>query len=84
MNQVRIYHPALDRVIAVPESAVAIHRNAGWIPADEVGTEPADTGTTHDVAAHVAATPQNTDGGQPEDTPAKDTPATGRRQGKEK
>lgn len=35
MNQVRLYHPALDTHVSVPESAVDIHRVSGWIPADE-------------------------------------------------
>ena len=35
MNQVRLYHPALETHVTVPESAVDIHRNSGWIPADE-------------------------------------------------
>lgn len=35
MNQVRIYHPALDTHVSVPESAVDIHRVSGWVPADE-------------------------------------------------
>jgi hypothetical protein len=35
VNQVCIYHPALDTSVSVPESAVDIHRAAGWIPADE-------------------------------------------------
>lgn len=35
MNQVRIYHPGLDRTISVPETAVTIHKESGWIPADE-------------------------------------------------
>jgi hypothetical protein len=35
MSQVRIYHPELDTHVTVPESAVPIHRESGWIPADE-------------------------------------------------
>jgi hypothetical protein len=38
VNQVRIYHPQLDRHVTVPESAVQIHRASGWIPADEAPT----------------------------------------------
>lgn len=88
MNQVRIYHPALRRFVAVPESAVPMHRNAGWILADEVDTEPAgaaDAGTaaTQDTPVAGTGVPENTDGGEPEDPPAKDTPARGRRQPKE-
>jgi hypothetical protein len=37
----RIYHPALDRYVEVPESAVPIHRESGWILADEVTVEAA-------------------------------------------
>jgi hypothetical protein len=35
VNQVRMYHAALDTHVSVPESAVDIHRVSGWIPADE-------------------------------------------------
>ena len=35
MIEVRIYHPALDTHVTVPESAVSIHRASGWVPADE-------------------------------------------------
>lgn len=85
MNHVRIYHPALERFVAVPESAVPMHRNAGWILADEVGTEPADAtdpgAARHDVPADAGSS-EHADG-EPEDQPAKDTSARGRRQPKE-
>jgi hypothetical protein len=77
MTDVRIYHPALDRYVAVPESAVSIHRNAGWILADEVGTEAAavDSGSAGTQANGLAV--------PPEETTAKTTSARGRRQDKE-
>lgn len=43
MIEVRIYHPALDTHVTVPESAVSIHRASGWVPADEY-TAPAAQG----------------------------------------
>lgn len=47
MNQVQIYHPTLDRIVSVPETAVPIHRESGWILADEreapVEQTPAET-----------------------------------------
>jgi hypothetical protein len=36
----RIYHPALDRYVDVPETAVPIHRESGWILADEREADP--------------------------------------------
>lgn len=81
MNQVRIYHPVLDRYVAVPESAVPMHRNAGWIPADEVGTD------TEEATGSAAAIKQDTtpadEEATPESTTAKNTSARGRRQDKE-
>jgi len=76
MTDVRIYHPALDRYVAVPESAVSIHRNAGWILADEVGTEAAVDSGSAGTQANGLAVP-------PEETTAKTTSARGRRQDKE-
>jgi len=37
--QVRIYHPELDRVESVAESAVPQHRSQGWLLADEAEAE---------------------------------------------
>jgi len=84
VNQTRIYHPALDRYIAVPESAVPIHRNSGWILADEVGTEAAESRkpASRDVSTSAADT-SAADDGKPEGTPAKNTPAKNRRQPEE-
>lgn len=81
MNQVRIYHPALDRYVAVPESAVPMHRNAGWIPADEVGTDIEDA-TDSAPAIESNSTPADAEA-SPESTTAKNTSARGRRQDKE-
>lgn len=43
MSRARIYHPVLDRTIQVPESAVPIHRESGWVPADEYVPSPIDS-----------------------------------------
>lgn len=58
MKQVRIYHPALDRYVEVPETAVPIHRESGWIPADErtVEIQDKDGGWT-DVTDQLAVAP---------------------------
>lgn len=41
MNTVRMSHPELpDQEIAAPESAVPIHRAAGWIPVGEQIAQP--------------------------------------------
>ncbi|MFL6141574.1 MAG: hypothetical protein ACJ72N_06865 [Labedaea sp.] len=76
---VRLEHPELPgQHIDVPESAVSIHQNSGWVPAG--GEPPASTGSTE-------AEPSGAGGGEPaEDTTesASSSKARGRAAAKDK